>query len=71
MSAFLHSHFRRDKLVCTLTGVLLPKREDVVWKHMMGKKFQKLLGKFVGAGRMARHHIFGSDFCKGSLRLQM
>ena len=37
--------------------MLLPKLEDVVWKHMLGKKFQKLLGKFVGAGRMARHYL--------------
>eukprot|EP00271_Cylindrocystis_brebissonii_P000186 TRINITY_DN1021_c3_g1_i1.p1 TRINITY_DN1021_c3_g1~~TRINITY_DN1021_c3_g1_i1.p1 ORF type:complete len:524 (-),score=144.72 TRINITY_DN1021_c3_g1_i1:465-1976(-) len=33
----------RDKLLCTLTGKLLPKSEDAVWQHMMGARFHRAL----------------------------
>jgi hypothetical protein len=36
----------RDKIVCKLTGVVLNKKEDAVWKHMLGKKFEAKLGGF-------------------------
>lgn len=35
----------RDKLLCNLTGSVLSKCEDAVWKHMLGKKFQKRLSE--------------------------
>ena len=31
------------KMMCKLTGKLLPRKEEVVWAHMMGKKFVKAL----------------------------
>ena len=35
----------RSKLLCTLTGALINKNEEAVWRHMMGNKFQRLLSK--------------------------
>ncbi len=35
----------RDKVICDLTGAVLNKQEEALWKHMMGKKFQHKLGE--------------------------
>eukprot|EP00244_Chara_vulgaris_P013854 TRINITY_DN8282_c0_g1_i1.p1 TRINITY_DN8282_c0_g1~~TRINITY_DN8282_c0_g1_i1.p1 ORF type:complete len:374 (-),score=114.96 TRINITY_DN8282_c0_g1_i1:37-1158(-) len=33
----------KDKLLCNLTGKIVNKTEEAVWKHIMGKKFQSIL----------------------------
>ncbi|GBG68194.1 hypothetical protein CBR_g2746 [Chara braunii] len=33
----------KDKLLCNLTGKVVNKTEEAVWKHIMGKRFQSIL----------------------------
>ncbi|CAK9230815.1 unnamed protein product [Sphagnum troendelagicum] len=40
---FQQSPISRDKVICDLTGAVLNKQEEALWKHMMGKKFQHKL----------------------------
>jgi hypothetical protein len=42
---FQQSPISRDKVICDLTGAVLNKQEEALWKHMMGKKFQHKLGE--------------------------
>ncbi|KAG6543714.1 hypothetical protein Mapa_014898 [Marchantia paleacea] len=45
LNFFEQSPDNKDKIVCKLTGVVLNKKEDAVWKHMMGKKFEQKLAE--------------------------
>ncbi|KAI5066422.1 hypothetical protein GOP47_0019046 [Adiantum capillus-veneris] len=45
LNVFEQSPAFRDKVVCKLTGDLLNKSEDAIWKHMNGKKFLRKLAE--------------------------
>lgn len=45
LNFFEQSPVSKDKIVCKLTGVVLNKKEDAVWKHMLGKKFEQKLAE--------------------------
>ncbi|KAL3676754.1 hypothetical protein R1sor_026702 [Riccia sorocarpa] len=45
LNYFQQSSENKDKIVCKLTGVVLNKKEEAVWKHMMGKKFESKLAE--------------------------
>ncbi|MCO5554191.1 hypothetical protein L7F22_007717 [Adiantum nelumboides] len=45
LNVFEQSPASKDKVVCKLTGDLLNKSEDAIWKHMNGKKFLRKLAQ--------------------------
>lgn len=45
LNVFEQSPTSKDKVICKLTGDLLNKSEDALWKHMNGKKFQRKLAQ--------------------------
>lgn len=58
----------RDKVLCKLTGALINRNEDAIWKHMLGKKFQKALGMARGdclCIPFFQSQIFPDRFSKG------
>ncbi|XP_024529154.1 surfeit locus protein 2 isoform X3 [Selaginella moellendorffii] len=43
LNFFQQSPEYRDKMICKLTGALVNKNEKAVWKHVLGKSFNKKL----------------------------
>ncbi|CAM6085718.1 unnamed protein product [Calypogeia fissa] len=57
LNFFEQSPVAKDKIVCKLTGVVLNKKEDAVWKHMLGKKFEQRLAEKEAEKGVARKDV--------------
>ncbi|KAL2608674.1 hypothetical protein R1flu_027247 [Riccia fluitans] len=57
LNYFDQSPANKDKIICKLTGVVLNKKEEAVWKHMMGKKFEAKLAEKEAEKEKARGDV--------------
>ncbi|KAJ7527074.1 hypothetical protein O6H91_16G035300 [Diphasiastrum complanatum] len=66
LNFFLQSPDARNMVICKLSGAVVKKNEDSIWKHVMGKKFQKKLEeeeakKFMPAMLMSDRGLEGAS----------